>query len=98
MVYEGHCMNFRICPASAGHFFGWWYRRLLRRRRVLVPLGLEIERGKGRGPGFGIRPENDRLLAELLRLDVSALELIVEGLAADAVTRAKLAHPKCLSC
>src|SRR5262249_15280280 len=57
----------------------------------------EMDRGKGRGPVLGIRPENDRLLAELLCLDASALQLIVEGLAANAVTCAKLAHRKCLS-
>src|SRR5262249_14081336 len=37
-------------------------------------------------PLLGIRAENDRLLAELLRLDASALHFIVEGLTADAVT------------
>src|SRR6516225_11466426 len=57
----------------------------------------EVERGKRRGPLLGVRPEDDRLLTELLRLDASALHFIVKCLAADAVTCAKLAHRKCLS-
>src|SRR5262245_4114587 len=37
-VYQCHCMNFRICPASAGPFFGWCYRRLSRRPGAIRPL------------------------------------------------------------